>query len=33
VTVTTHRGGVVNKSVEKNPNTPTFTFKTTSKPA
>ncbi|HZG46078.1 MAG TPA: hypothetical protein VEZ41_07395 [Allosphingosinicella sp.] len=33
VTVTTNPGGVVNKSVEKNPNTETFTFKTTGKPA
>ena len=32
VTVTTNPGGVVNKSVEKNPNTQTFTFKTTGKP-
>jgi hypothetical protein len=33
VTVTTNPGGVVNKSVEKNANTQTFTFKTTGKPA
>ena len=33
VTVTTNPGSVVNKSVEKNPNTQTFTFKTTGKPA
>jgi hypothetical protein len=33
VTVTTNPGGVVNKSVEKNPNTQTFTYKTTGKPA
>jgi hypothetical protein len=33
VTVTTNPGGVVNKSVEKNPNTQTFTFKTTGNPA
>ena len=32
-TVTTNPGGVVNKSVTKNPNTQTFTFKTTGKPA
>ncbi|HZF94072.1 MAG TPA: hypothetical protein VEZ20_04275, partial [Allosphingosinicella sp.] len=32
-TVTTNPGGVVNKSVLKNPNTETFTFKTTGKPA
>ena len=32
-TVTTNPGGVVNKSVLKNPNTVTFTFKTTGKPA
>jgi len=31
-TVTTNPGGVVNKSVLKNPNTETFTFKTTGKP-
>ena len=33
VTVTTNPGGVVNKSIEKNPNTRTFTYKTTGKPA
>ena len=33
VTVTTNPGGVVNKSVLKNPNTKTFTYKTTGKPA
>jgi hypothetical protein len=33
VTVTTNPGGVVNKSVLKNPNTQTFTYKTTGKPA
>jgi hypothetical protein len=33
VTVTTNPGGVVNKSALKNPNTETFTFKTTGKPA
>ena len=33
VTVTTNPGGVVNKSILKNPNTETFTFKTTGKPA
>jgi len=33
VTVTTNPGGVVNKSIEKNPNTQTFTYKTTGKPA
>jgi hypothetical protein len=32
-TVTTNPGGVVNKSVLKNPNTETFTYKTTGKPA
>ena len=32
VTVTTNPGGVVNKSVLKNPNTRTFTYKTTGKP-
>jgi hypothetical protein len=32
-TVTTNPGGVVNKSALKNPNTTTFTFKTTGKPA
>ena len=32
-TVTTNPGGVVNKSTLKNPNTVTFTFKTTGKPA
>ena len=32
-TVTTNPGGVVNKSVLKNPNTQTFTYKTTGKPA
>jgi hypothetical protein len=31
-TVTTNPGGVVNKSVLKNPNTQTFTYKTTGKP-
>ena len=31
-TVTTNPGGVVNKSVLKNPNTSTFTYKTTGKP-
>jgi hypothetical protein len=31
--VTTNPGGVVNKSALKNPNTETFTFKTTGKPA
>ena len=31
--VTTNPGGVVNKSALKNPNTQTFTFKTTGKPA
>ena len=33
VSVTTNPGGVVNKSVLSNPNTTTFTFKTTGKPA
>lgn len=33
VTVTTNPGGVVNKSILKNPNTDTFTYKTTGKPA
>jgi hypothetical protein len=33
VTVTTNPGGVVNKSTSNNPNTQTFTFKTTGKPA
>jgi hypothetical protein len=33
VTVTTNPGGVVNKSVLKNPNTETLTYKTTGKPA
>ena len=33
VAVTTNPGGVVNKSVLKNPNTETFTYKTTGKPA
>jgi hypothetical protein len=33
VTVTTNPGGVVNKSILKNPNTQTFTYKTTGKPA
>jgi hypothetical protein len=33
VSVTTNPGGVVNKSVLKNPNTETFTYKTTGKPA
>jgi hypothetical protein len=32
-TVTTNPGGVVNKSALSNPNTTTFTFKTTGKPA
>lgn len=32
VTVTTNPGGVVNKSILKNPNTETFTYKTTGKP-
>jgi bacteriocin-like protein len=32
-TITTNPGGVVNKSIEKNPNTETFTFKTTGKPS
>ena len=32
VTVTTNPGGVVNNSVLKNPNTRTFTYKTTGKP-
>ena len=32
VTVTTNPGGVVNKSILKNPNTKTFTYKTTGKP-
>ena len=32
-TITTNPGGVVNKSVLKNPNTESFTFKTTGKPA
>ena len=32
-TITTNPGGVVNKSIEKNPNTSTFTYKTTGKPA
>ncbi len=32
-TVTTNPGGVVNKSVLSNPNTKSFTFKTTGKPA
>ena len=32
-TITTNPGGVVNKSVLKNPNTQTFTFKTTGKPS
>lgn len=32
VTVTTNPGGVVNKSILKNPNTQTFTYKTTGKP-
>ena len=31
-TVTTNPGGVVNKSVLKNPNTQSFTYKTTGKP-
>jgi hypothetical protein len=31
-TVTTNPGGVVNKSVEKNPNTISFAYKTTGKP-
>ena len=33
ISVTTNPGGVVNKSVLKNPNTETFTYKTTGKPA
>ena len=33
VTITTNPGGVVNKSVLSNPNTKSFTFKTTGKPA
>lgn len=33
VTVTTNPGGVVNNSIEHNPNTETFTYKTTGKPA
>jgi hypothetical protein len=33
VVVTTNPGGVVNKSVLSNPNTQTFTYKTTGKPA
>lgn len=33
VTVTTNPGGVVNKSVLKNPNTESFSYKTTGKPA
>lgn len=33
VTVTTNPGGVVNKSIYSNPNTQTFTYKTTGKPA
>jgi hypothetical protein len=33
VTITTNPGGVVNKSGLKNPNTETFTFKVTGKPA
>lgn len=33
VTVTTNPGGVVNNSILKNPNTETFTYKTTGKPA
>jgi hypothetical protein len=33
VTITTNPGGVVNKSVLSNPNTETFTFKVTGKPA
>ncbi len=32
-TLTTKPGGVVNKSVLSNPNTKSFTFKTTGKPA
>jgi hypothetical protein len=33
VTVATNPGGVSNKSTEKNPNTQTYTYKTTGKPA
>ena len=33
VTVKTNPGGVSNKSTAKNPNTQTFTYKTTGKPA
>jgi hypothetical protein len=33
VTITTNPGGVVNKSALSNPNTTTFTFKVTGKPA
>ena len=35
ITVTTNPGGVVNKSIDKNPNavTQTITYKTTGKPA
>ena len=33
VTVSTNPGGVSNKSTEKNPNTTTYTYKTTGKPA
>ena len=33
VTVTTNPGGVVNNSIYSNPNTKTFTYKTTGKPA
>jgi hypothetical protein len=32
VTVTTNPGGVVNNSIYSNPNTKTFTYKTTGKP-
>jgi hypothetical protein len=33
VTVSTNPGGVSNKSTQKNPNTVTYTYKTTGKPA
>ncbi len=33
VVVTTNPGGVVNKSILSNPNTQTFSYKTTGKPA
>ena len=32
ISITTNPGGVVNKSVLKNPNTETLTYKTTGKP-